>query len=84
MIALDTNVLSAIMQEHPDPAVAKWLDGQAIESLWITTVTIFEVRYGIELLETGRRRTRLEEAFERAIVEDFEGPSYRSTRPLRA
>jgi len=73
MIALDTNVLSAIMQEEPDPAIANWLDRQPLESLWITTITVFEIRYGIEVLESGRRRKRLEDAFERALLEDFQG-----------
>jgi predicted nucleic acid-binding protein len=72
MIALDTNILSAIMQEEPDPFIAAWLDQHPIESLWITTITIFEIRYGIEVLETGRRRRRLEDTFERALVEDFQ------------
>jgi predicted nucleic acid-binding protein len=53
--------------------VANWLDRQPMESLWITTVTVFEIRYGIEVLETGRRRKRLEDVFERALVEDFQG-----------
>jgi toxin FitB len=72
MIALDTNILSAIMQEEPDPFITAWLDQHPLESLWITTITIFEIRYGIEVLETGRRRKRIEDTFERALVEDFQ------------
>ena len=72
MIILDTNVLSALMQREPDPAVIGWLDGLPAESVWITTVTVFEVRFGLELLPAGRKRRRLEDAFDAALAEDFE------------
>lgn len=73
MILLDTNVLSALMQREVDPAVITWLDAQPPESIWTTSVTVFEVRFGLELLASGRRRRLLEEAFNRALEEDFEG-----------
>lgn len=73
MILLDTNVISALMQSSPDPAIVGWLDRQPPESVWTTAVTVFEVRFGLELLATGRRRRQLEEAFARALAEDFEG-----------
>ncbi len=71
MILLDTNVISALMQSNPDPAIVGWLDRQPPESVWTTAVTVFEVRFGLELLATGRRQ--LEEAFAKALAEDFEG-----------
>ena len=73
MIILDTNVLSAMMRSQPDPAVIAWLDGCPPESIWMTSVTVFEVRFGIELLAVGRRRMDLERAFDRALAEDFQG-----------
>lgn len=73
MILLDTNVISALMQSSPDPAVVRWLDRQPPESVWTTAITVFEVRFGLELLATGRRRRQLEEAFDKALAEDFEG-----------
>jgi toxin FitB len=72
MILLDTNVLSALMQHMPDPVVASWLDGQPAESIWTTSVTVFEIRTGIELLERGRRRKRLEQLFSQLLTEDLE------------
>jgi toxin FitB len=51
MILLDTNVLSELMLPQPSASVARWLDKQAVASLWITTVTEMEVRYGIESLD---------------------------------
>lgn len=72
MIILDTNVLSAVMRKDADEAVVAWLDRQPLRSLWITSVTVFEIRFGIELLEDGKRRRGLEEAFERTLKEEFQ------------
>ena len=73
MIVLDTNVISALMRQDADPIVVEWLDRQPLESIWTTVVSVFEVRFGLELLAPGRRRRRLEDAFARALDEDFEG-----------
>lgn len=72
MIVLDTNVLSALMQSSPDEQVIAWLDDCPPESVWITSVTIFEIRFGLGLLTKGRRRKKLEQAFEQALSEDFD------------
>jgi len=73
MIVLDTNVLSALMRREADPAVVSWLDLQPSESVWTTAVTVFEIRFGLELLAAGRRRRQLEDAFSRVLDEDFQG-----------
>ncbi len=72
MIVLDTNVLSAMMRLDVDPVVVAWLDRQTPESIWTTAVTVFEVRFGLELLPPSRRRRQLEEAFARCLKDDFE------------
>ena len=72
MIVLDTNVLSALMQQQPDAQVVAWLDQQAAESIWISTVTLFEARYGLALLASGRRKRLLLERFEQFLEEDLE------------
>ncbi len=73
MIVLDTNVLSALMRREADPVVVDWLDSQPPDEVWITVITVFEVRFGLELLAPGRRRRQLEEAFAQALEDDFEG-----------
>jgi predicted nucleic acid-binding protein len=73
VILLDTNVLSALMRREPDHTVVAWLDDQPAESIWTTTITVFEVRTGIELLEQGRRRRQLEQAFVELLAEDLGG-----------
>ena len=72
MILLDTNVLSALMRSAPDPIVITWLDRQPAESVWITSVTLFEVRFGLALLPSGRKRRALETAFASLLREDLE------------
>ena len=73
MILLDTNVLSALMKTAPDPAVVQWLDRQPAESMWTTSITVFEIRTGIDLLAEGRRRSQLDEMFSDLLAYDLEG-----------
>jgi hypothetical protein len=72
VIILDTNVLSALMRTRPDQAVVNWLDRQPSESVWTTSITVFEARFGLALLPSGKRRHALESAFERLLEEDLE------------
>ena len=72
MIILDTNVLSALMRTAPEAPVVAWLDRQPAESVWITSITLFEARLGLALLPTGRRRQMLETAFAQLLKEDLE------------
>lgn len=72
MIILDTNVLSALMRAAPEASVVAWLDRQPAESVWITSITLFEARLGLALLPTGRRRRTLEAAFAQLLKEDLE------------
>ena len=64
MIVLDTNVLSALMRQTPDTKVIAWLDQQSRTSVWTTSVTVLEIRFGLQIMATGQRRSRLLEAFE--------------------
>jgi len=72
MIVLDTNVLSALMRQVPEVQVVEWLDRQPAESVWITSITLFEARLGLALLPKGRRQQTLEAAFARLLEEDLE------------
>jgi toxin FitB len=73
VILLDTNVVSALMQRAPDAAVVSWLDNQPAESIWTTAITVFEVRTGLGLLDAGKRRRELEQAFDQLLEEELEG-----------
>jgi predicted nucleic acid-binding protein len=72
MIILDTNVISAMMRTVPDAVVVAWLDRQPAESVWITSITVFEARLGLAPIPQGRRRQRLEAAFDHLLNEDLE------------
>jgi toxin FitB len=68
VIILDTNLLSALMRQTPDRSVVDWLDRQPRASIWTTSVTVFEVRFGIQILVAGRRRSQLTEAFDELLA----------------
>lgn len=72
MIILDTNVLSALMRFEPDTAVVSWLDDQVAESIWITSITLFEARFGLALLPDGAHRQQLTARFDELLASDFE------------
>src|SRR5438132_55421 len=64
MIILDTNVLSALMRQAPDERIVAWLDRQPRTSIWTTSTTVLEVRFGMKIMPVGKRRSSLIEAFE--------------------
>ena len=91
MIILDTNVLSALMQTSPNLQVMDWLDRQPADSMWITSITLFEARFGLTMLPDSRRRRALEAAFARVVEDDlenrimvFDGPAATSAAELAA
>lgn len=61
------------MRAVPEPLVIAWLDKQPAESIWITTITLFEARLGLALLPERRRREALETSFEDFLAEDLDG-----------
>ena len=73
MIIIDTNVLSEPLRPAPDTRVLEWLDAQVAETLFLTTITLAEMRYGIAALPAGKRRTRLAKRFEADVLPLFEG-----------
>ena len=72
MIILDTNVLSTLMQKEPERAVVAWVDRQPAESVWITSITLFEAHLGLALLPAGRRQQTLQAAFAQLLEQDLE------------
>jgi predicted nucleic acid-binding protein len=73
MILLDTNVLSAMMQVAPDETVARWLDQQPRESIWITTITVMEIRAGLQAMPISRKRSALANALAVLLSEKIQG-----------
>ncbi len=74
MIILDTNVLSELMRPAPSERVLVWLSNQrSSEEVFLTTITVAEILYGVELLPAGKRRDKLEYEAQAVISEDFAG-----------
>lgn len=72
MILLDTNVVSAVMAPAPTTAVIEWLNRQETVTLYLSTITIAEIGYGLWNLPEGKRRRSLEERFKKFVAEGFE------------
>ena len=72
MIVVDTNVISEVMRPQPSPLVLNWLNTQDSNQLFITTVTLAEIGYGLRVLPEGQRRRHLHSRFEQFIAQAFE------------
>jgi predicted nucleic acid-binding protein len=64
MIVLDTNVVSEAMKPEPHPAVRAWLNGQATETLYLSSVTVAELLFGIGAIPVGNRKDMLAQALD--------------------
>ena len=73
MILLDTNILSELMRPAPEKGVEQWLTDQPDASVFISAITEAELRYGVALLPTGKRRSTLAAVIEDMLGEDFTG-----------
>lgn len=73
MILLDTNVVSEPLRHAPEPRVIDWIDAQPLETLFLSAVTVAELRAGVALLPAGRRRAGLQENLEKRVLPLFAG-----------
>ena len=74
MTILDTNVLSETMASAPSERVLAWISNRRrADTIFITTITLAEILYGIEILAPGKRRDKLSAQAEGMFTEDFAG-----------
>ena len=73
MILLDTNVVSEPLRPAPDARVADWIDAQALDTLFLSAITVAELRAGLALLPAGKRRAGLHESLEARVLPLFSG-----------
>ena len=73
MIVLDTNVVSELMRPSPAAQVIEWVSQQAAPTMYFTTISEAELRYGVAILPAGRRRDGLLAGIEGMLREDFAG-----------
>jgi len=71
MILLDTNIISEAMRAAPSNRVLAWLDGNGANGLFLSTITIAEITYGLGCLAEGNRRKDLDQRFSRLIKVGF-------------
>ncbi|MDR1730852.1 MAG: type II toxin-antitoxin system VapC family toxin [Synergistaceae bacterium] len=72
MILLDTNVVSEAMKPEPNPAVLKWLNEQPAETLYLSSVSLAEMFFGIGALPEGRKKRLLSEMLD-GVLKLFDG-----------
>lgn len=73
MILLDTNVVSEPLRQAPEARVVDWIDAQLLETLYLSAVTVAELRAGVALLPSGKRRTGLHQSLEKRVLPLFTG-----------
>lgn len=73
MILIDTNVISELWKAEPNPDVLAWIDAQAIETLYLSAVTVAELRFGLATMPEGKRRTIYQERLENEVLPAFTG-----------
>ncbi|MES2831131.1 MAG: type II toxin-antitoxin system VapC family toxin [Pseudomonadota bacterium] len=71
MILLDTNVISEPQRQMPNACVIEWIDAQALETLYLSAITVAELRAGIALMPAGKRQAKLHENLEKHLLPMF-------------
>lgn len=73
MILIDTNVISELWKAEPNPDVLAWIDAQTVETLYLSAVTVAELRFGLATMPQGKRRTIYQERLEKEVLPTFTG-----------
>lgn len=73
MILLDTNVISEPLRRSGDSNVLNWIDAQGIETLYLSTISLAELRFGIAVLPDGKRRDGIQTSLEQRVLPLFAG-----------
>src|SRR3546814_17241390 len=73
MILVDTNVISEPLRKSPEARVIEWIDAQPLETLYLSAITVAELRFGVTSLPAGKRRDGMLESLERQVLPLFPG-----------
>jgi toxin FitB len=71
MILIDTNVISELWKLAPDTSVLAWIDAQLVETLYLSAITVAELRYGLATMPEGKRRSTYQGRLEREVLHAF-------------
>lgn len=70
-VLLDTNVISQLAKDEPHPAVLGWLVEAADEDMYLSVITVEEIREGIELMPAGKKKRRLDQWLSEEVLQDY-------------
>lgn len=73
MIVIDTNVISELWKVDPSPNMLAWIDAQAVETLYLSAITVAELRYGLATMPEGKRRRIFQQRLENEVLPTFAG-----------
>lgn len=73
MILIDTNVISELWKAEPNPDLLAWIDAQTVETLYLSAITVAELRFGLATMPEGKRRTIYQERLEKEVLPTFAG-----------
>jgi predicted nucleic acid-binding protein len=73
MIVLDTNVIFELWKAAPDPNVLAWVNAQMVETLYLSAITVAELRFGLAAMPPGKRRTIFQDRLEGEVLPAFTG-----------
>ncbi|GHU38297.1 ribonuclease VapC [Betaproteobacteria bacterium] len=73
MILIDTNVISELWKVKPDPSVLAWVDAQTVETLYLSSITVAELRFGLATMPEGKRRSIYQDRLEQEVLPAFTG-----------
>ena len=73
MILIDTNVISEPLRKAPETRVVDWIDAQPLETLYLSAITVAELRFGVASLAAGKRRDALHDDLESRALPLFTG-----------
>ncbi len=73
MIVLDTNVISEVWKPQPAREVLNWMDAQSAETLYLSAITVAELRFGLAAMPTGKRRDHYGKTLEQEVLPAFFG-----------
>jgi len=71
VILLDTNLVSEPLKPNADPAVLAWVNAQAVETLYLSTISLAELRFGIAALPDGKRKENLRRSLDQRVMPVF-------------
>jgi toxin FitB len=73
VIVLDTNVISEPLRKVPNHHVVEWIDAQVLETLYVSAITVAELRFGVAAMPVGTRRDVLRDRLETRVLPLFTG-----------